>query len=191
MTLEEACNAVRLYVEAKEFGSSNQMGGWSWLDRLDDCLADIRAELTEAAQDDGKWAAYLDMTPAPQSNLVVDAGGGDTTSYVSLGHSLDGYSFGAIIWTHKPTEREIEAAYAAGFPHSKGNLNYTIHKANPAPQTHVKGKALGDLEEVRKAVFGDVGDEPNVYADYDRCSELSGKMRRAIAALATEGKNNE
>ncbi|QXV73550.1 hypothetical protein [Rhizobium phage RHph_X2_30] len=45
--------------------------------------------------------------------------------------------------------------------------------------------ALADLEEVRKAVFGDVGDEPNVYADFDRCSELGGKMRRSIAALET------
>lgn len=44
--------------------------------------------------------------------------------------------------------------------------------------------AISDLEEVRKAVFGDVGDEPDVYADYDRCSELAGKMRRAIAALS-------
>ncbi|MFN3833444.1 MAG: hypothetical protein ACK4SQ_14560, partial [Allorhizobium sp.] len=44
-------------------------------------------------------------------------------------------------------------------------------------------KPLEDLEEVREAVFGDVGDEPDVYADYDRCSELSGKMRKAIEAL--------
>lgn len=44
-------------------------------------------------------------------------------------------------------------------------------------------QALADLEEVRKAVFGDVGDEPDVYADYDRCVELQGKMRRAIDTL--------
>jgi hypothetical protein len=43
--------------------------------------------------------------------------------------------------------------------------------------------AIADLEEVRKAVFGDLGDEPNVYADYDRCAELAAKMRRAIDAL--------
>lgn len=43
--------------------------------------------------------------------------------------------------------------------------------------------AIVDLEEVRRAVFGDVGDEPDVYADYDRCSELMGKMRRAIDVL--------
>lgn len=50
-------------------------------------------------------------------------------------------------------------------------------------------EALADLDEVRKAVFGDVGDEPDVYADYDRCSELCGKMARAIAALsAKEGR---
>lgn len=46
-----------------------------------------------------------------------------------------------------------------------------------------RATALADLEEVRKAVFGDVGDEPNVYADYDRLSELAGKMRHALAAL--------
>lgn len=70
MTLEEACNAVRRYVEAKEFAASNSMGEWSWLDRLDDCLADIRAELAEAAQDDGKWSAFLDMpTPSPQTKI--------------------------------------------------------------------------------------------------------------------------
>lgn len=51
----------------------------------------------------------------------------------------------------------------------------------PAPAINVG--ALDDLEEVRKAVFGDVGDEPDVYSDYDRCSELSGKMRRALSAL--------
>lgn len=62
MTLEEACSAVRLYVEAKDFAAGNGMGSWSWLERLDDCLADIRVELAEAAQDDGKWARYLDIT---------------------------------------------------------------------------------------------------------------------------------
>lgn len=72
MTLEEACNAVRLYVEAKEFSASNSMGKCSWLDRLDDCLADIRAELSEAAQDDGKWSHYLDMTsPSSQARAEV------------------------------------------------------------------------------------------------------------------------
>lgn len=61
MTLEEACNAVRLYVEAKEFNAGNSIGTWNWLERLDDCLADIRAELSLAAQDDDHWATYLDM----------------------------------------------------------------------------------------------------------------------------------
>lgn len=74
MTLEEACNSVRLYVEAKEFNASNSMGEWSWLDRLDDCIADIRAELSEAAQDDGKWSRYLDMTsPSSQSRAMGTA----------------------------------------------------------------------------------------------------------------------
>lgn len=49
---------------------------------------------------------------------------------------------------------------------------------------------IADLEEVRKAVFGDVGDEPDAYADYDRLSELSAKMRRAIAALSREGEDS-
>ena len=43
--------------------------------------------------------------------------------------------------------------------------------------------AFADLEEVRKAVFGDVGNEPDVYADHDRCIELAAKMRRAIDVL--------
>lgn len=58
MTLEQAANAVRLYVEAKPFDDP----AVTWLERLDDCLADIRAELAEAAQCDDKWAFYLDMT---------------------------------------------------------------------------------------------------------------------------------
>lgn len=62
MTMEEAANAVRLYVEAKEFCSGNSMGSWNWLERLDDCLADIRAELASACQDDDHWSRYLDMT---------------------------------------------------------------------------------------------------------------------------------
>jgi hypothetical protein len=49
--------------------------------------------------------------------------------------------------------------------------------------SQVKQSALADLEEVYRAVFGYIGDEPNVYADYDRLVELSGKMRRAIETL--------
>lgn len=62
MTLEEACNSVRLYVEAKPYDGPRRMDNPTWLDRLDDCLADIRVELAEAAQDDGKWSSYLDIT---------------------------------------------------------------------------------------------------------------------------------
>ena len=43
--------------------------------------------------------------------------------------------------------------------------------------------AVADLEEVRRAVFGDIGDEPDVYADYDRCSDLANKMREAIKVV--------
>lgn len=43
--------------------------------------------------------------------------------------------------------------------------------------------AREDLDEVRKAVFGDIGDEPDIFADYDKASEMSGKMRRALAAI--------
>lgn len=46
-------------------------------------------------------------------------------------------------------------------------------------------QALADLEEVRKAVFGETGDASDVYADYDRCVELHAKMRRAIDTLRT------
>jgi hypothetical protein len=46
-----------------------------------------------------------------------------------------------------------------------------------------RDKALADLEEVYKAVFGNIGDEPDVYADHDRCCELDAKMRQAIDTL--------
>lgn len=62
--MEEAANAVRLYVEAKPYENDGRHLR-TWLERLDDCLADIRAELTEAAQDDGLWARYLGMTETP------------------------------------------------------------------------------------------------------------------------------
>lgn len=61
MTMEEAANAVRLYVEAKPY-EDGRMNRTTWLERLDDCLADIRAELSNAAQDDDHWSRYLDMT---------------------------------------------------------------------------------------------------------------------------------
>ncbi|TCM56189.1 hypothetical protein C8J36_103559 [Rhizobium sp. PP-F2F-G48] len=71
MTLEEAANAVRLYVEAKPY-DDGRMNKASWLERLDDCLTDIRLELAEAAQDDGLWSKYLDMaTPSPQTNVLT------------------------------------------------------------------------------------------------------------------------
>lgn len=43
--------------------------------------------------------------------------------------------------------------------------------------------ALADLEIIYRAVFGYIGDEPDVYADYDRCVELSRKMMEAIVIL--------
>jgi hypothetical protein len=49
-----------------------------------------------------------------------------------------------------------------------------------------KGELLdicGDLEEVRKAVFGDVGDEPNVYSNYDELSRLAGTMGKSLRKL--------
>lgn len=41
-------------------------------------------------------------------------------------------------------------------------------------------EAMADLESVRKAVFGDAGDEPNCYSDYDRLCELSSSMSSAM-----------
>ncbi|EBY7415690.1 hypothetical protein D6J61_25740, partial [Salmonella enterica subsp. enterica serovar Alachua] len=41
------------------------------------------------------------------------------------------------------------------------------------------------LEEIQRAVFGTLGSEPDVYADYDRLCELSRKMREAIRALSS------
>lgn len=61
-----------------------------------------------------------------------------------------------------------------------------IEKEQVAPEparVPIAASVIADLDEVRRAVFGDVGDEPNVYADYDLCSELQGKMRRALACL--------
>lgn len=49
--------------------------------------------------------------------------------------------------------------------------------------TAKRERALADLEEVYRAVFGHTGDEPDVYADHDRCCELDAKMRRAIDTL--------
>jgi len=43
--------------------------------------------------------------------------------------------------------------------------------------------ALDELEAVRRVVFGDLGDEPDVYADYDRCCETQHRMTRALAVL--------
>lgn len=53
----------------------------------------------------------------------------------------------------------------------------------PLPIGAVTEAMLRDLEEISSAVFGDLGSDPDVYADYDRLSALSGKMQRAIAAL--------
>lgn len=57
MTLEEAANAVRLYVEEKHHDS-----GGEWLMRLDEGLSEIRTKLHLAAADDDHWSRYLDMT---------------------------------------------------------------------------------------------------------------------------------
>lgn len=46
-----------------------------------------------------------------------------------------------------------------------------------------RDEALLALEDVRKVTFGDIGDEPNVYADYDLASEMAGKFRKALLAL--------
>ncbi|NSZ73289.1 hypothetical protein G6L74_05970 [Agrobacterium tumefaciens] len=70
MNMEEAANAVRLYVEAKPFDER----GTSWLERLDDCLTDIRLELANAAQDDGHWSRYLDITDAGRAALERSEG---------------------------------------------------------------------------------------------------------------------
>lgn len=52
----------------------------------------------------------------------------------------------------------------------------------PAPAATDTGlvTAVADLEEIQQAVFGSLGSEPDVYADYDRLCELSRKMREAM-----------
>jgi len=76
------------------------------------------------------------------------------------------------------------AKSGGGFLHAREDeltaLRNLLNEMFPPAMSEV----VADLEEVHKAVFGDVGDEPNVYADYDRCSELAGQMRRAIKTLA-------
>lgn len=62
MTFEEACNAVRLYVEETPFDGPARMDSASWMDRLDSCLSEIRTELSLASRDDDHWSRYLDMT---------------------------------------------------------------------------------------------------------------------------------
>lgn len=62
MTFEEMCNVVRIYVDEDPFDGPARMDNPSWLDRLDRCLADIRCELSNAAQDDDRWSFYLDLT---------------------------------------------------------------------------------------------------------------------------------
>jgi hypothetical protein len=42
---------------------------------------------------------------------------------------------------------------------------------------------LDDLASIHKAVFGDIGDRPDVYADYDRCLDLERRMSRALKTL--------
>ncbi len=58
--------------------------------------------------------------------------------------------------------------------------------------TAKRAEALADLEEVYQEVFGKLGDhtlvlpdQPNIYADYDRCIVMMAKMRHAIDALAS------
>lgn len=63
----------------------------------------------------------------------------------------------------------------------------TVGDGQTPPTTNPMNDLIADLDEIRRAVFGDIGDEPNVYADYDRCSELQGMMRRAIERLHKGG----
>jgi hypothetical protein len=44
---------------------------------------------------------------------------------------------------------------------------------------------LADLESVRRAVFGDLGGCPDVYADYDQLIAMECKMSHSIAYLST------
>lgn len=47
-------------------------------------------------------------------------------------------------------------------------------------------EALIALEEVRKVTFGDVGDEPDIFSDYDLAVATAGKFRDALTALNAE-----
>lgn len=83
-------------------------------------------------------------------------------------------------WDEKRSRVPIEYWTALG-PHPE-------HRKPEQPDmTLIEKDELQDivmsLEEVRKAVFGDVGDCPDVYRDYDRLTELSGSMQKAVRKL--------
>jgi hypothetical protein len=61
-----------------------------------------------------------DQNPTPQ--LIV----GTQTTYIAVGHSLDGMSFGALVWDHQPSDEEATTAFEALHPHSVRNLNLQI-----------------------------------------------------------------
>ena len=62
--------------------------------------------------------AAASITPSPQSIPV---------RYVSIGHSFDGWDFGAITWREKPTDDVVREAYAKLFPRSVRNLNFEVY----------------------------------------------------------------
>lgn len=63
--------------------------------------------------------------------------------------------------------------------------DYDVDVDVPAAQKVTLDNPILALDEVRRAVFGDLGDSPDVYADYDRLSELQGEMCRAIRVVGT------
>lgn len=66
--------------------------------------------------------------------------------------------------------RQLPAKRRAAFHHALRECGYAV-------------VSLADLRELFDAVFGSkAGDEPNVYADYDRLCELSRKARAMLEA---------
>lgn len=173
MTLEEACNAVRLYVEAKESSASNSMGEWSWIDRLDDCLADIRAELSEAAQDDGKWSRYLDMiSPAPQTNLQAE---NDRLRKV-VSDCAAALGNGAAVSTSCSLE------FMEELPKEVALVVAGLRAAAPAPQQHKKSAPFTEIEWLTRRLLDAIDEAEDVP---DEVLEAFKALDNAISAVPT------
>jgi hypothetical protein len=80
-------------------------------------------------------------------------------------------------WNTRPAPADLKARDRKRYKLIRKSLQ---NKGLLPAATDTGLETVADLEDIRKAIFGDVGDEPNVYSDYDYLCELSRKMREAI-----------